>query len=162
MRSFVSNPKWSRDNYKAGVTAETNILSLRNCSTYNGTTNRGMIRLNSLSVGANAAAGSVVVLRFRIGATVGGVPAFSPLNGATADNGVTITSGNSIASADTTGTTSSGGTLLYAMTIAAPGNSVIDVTPFDLFVAAGETMTIGGFSTANATIAVAANWTEDI
>ncbi len=161
-RSFVSNPKWSRDNYKAGITAETNLLSLRNCTTYNGTTNRGMIRLNSISVGANAAAGSVVVLRLRIGATLGGAPSYTTVNGTTADNGVTITSGNSITSVDTAGTTATGGTLLYSITLAAPGNSVIDLTPFDLFVAAGEILTISGFSTANATIAAAVNWTEDI
>ena len=162
VRSFISNPKWARDNYKTGVTAETNILSLRNCTTYNGSTNRGMIRLNSISVGGDAAAGSVVIVRFRLAATVGGVPAFATLNGTTADNGVTITSGNSIASADVAGTTATGGTLLYNLTIAAPGNAVLDLTPFDLFIAAGETMTISGFSTANATIAVAVNWTEDI
>jgi hypothetical protein len=39
---------------------------------------------------------------------------------------------------------------------------VIDLTPFNLFVAPGEVLTVSGFSTVSATIAAALNWTEDI
>lgn len=160
-RSFVGNPKWATDNNKAAVTAETNILSIRNATTYNGVTNRGLIRLNSLSAGAQNNTG-IGICRIRIGATVGGSPSFAPVNGSTADNGVTVTSGNSIASVDTAGTTATGGTLIYNLTFANPGNTTIDLTPFDLYVAPGEVATVSITSTASATVAAALNWTDDI
>lgn len=162
LRTFANNPKWASDNYKATVTAETNILSLRNATTYNGVPNRGLIRVNSISIGGDSASGTVVIARLRIGATVGGSPSFTPINGSTADGGVTVTSGNSVASVDTAGTTATAGTLIYNLTIAAPGNIIIDLTPFNIFVSPGEILTISGFGTASSTIAVAVNWTEDI
>lgn len=161
-RSFSANPKEAQDNYKTGITAETNILSLRNCTTYNGVPNRGLMRLNSVSVGGDAASGTTVILRLRIAATIGGSPSFAPIAGSTADNGVTITSGNSIVSSDTAGTTATGGSKIYNISLVAPGNAIIDLIPFELYVAPGEILTISGFSTASATISTAINWSEDI
>jgi hypothetical protein len=160
-RAFVSSPRWAADNNKSGVTAETNILSLRNATTYNGVTNRALIRLTQFSIGASAASG-VNVIRFRIGATVGGVPSFTPVSGATADNGVTITSGNSITSVDTAGTTSTGGTYIFNLSGANPVGELIDLTPYNLFVAPGEILTIGAFSTISSAISCSINWNEDI
>jgi hypothetical protein len=48
------------------------------------------------------------------------------------------------------------------MALAAPGNAIIDLTPFDLYVAPGEILTVGAFGSASSTIAVALNWDEDI
>lgn len=164
MRLFVGNPKWAIDNNKATITTETNILTLRNCATYNGVTNRGLIRLNSLSVGGDAGKNTVAAatIRLKINTTLGGSPSYTTINGTTADNGATITAGNSIASYDVAGTTLSGGTMIFNVTISEPGSSWFDLTPFDLFVAPGEILTISGFSTASATITAAINWTEDI
>lgn len=161
-RSFVGGPRWAYDNNKSGITAETNIFSLRNATTYNGVTNRSLIRLTQFSIGSQAATG-LYVIRFRIGATVGGAPSFATINGTTADNGVTITSGNSIASVDTAGTTSTGGTYIFNLSGSnAAGSEVIDLTPYNLFIAPGETLTIGGFSTISTGISCSLNWNEDI
>lgn len=164
-RSFAGNPKWAFDNNKSGVTAETSIFGLRNATTYNGGTNRSLIRLNSLSCGSASNSG-VFVLRLRTGATLGGSPSYTAINGTTANAGVTITAGNSVASVDTAATTATGGTLIYNITLANGSNggdsAVIDLTPFNLFVAPGETLTVSGFSTVSANVAVALNWTEDI
>ncbi len=162
-RSYVGNPKWAADSNKAAVTAETNLLSIRNATSYNGVTNRSLIRINSISyAGGSATATTVSTLRVRIGATVGGVPSFAAVNGTTANAGVTITAGNSIASIDTAGTTATGGTYLFNCSVSASGTNTIDTTPFNLFIAPGEIMTFSGFASANSSQVVSVNWTEDI
>jgi hypothetical protein len=162
LRSFVGSPRWAKDNNKTGITTETNIFSLRNATTYNGVTNRGLIRLHNISIGATSAAASVVVIRLKLGVTLGGSPSYATIDGTTADNGVTITSGNSIASADTAGTTITGGTYIWNATLAGSTSVSADLTPFDLFIAPGETLTISGFATSSANIGVSLNWSEDI
>lgn len=163
-RSFIGSPKWATDNYKTGITAETALFSLRVATTYNTVTNRSLVRLQSLSIASDAGKNTVAVgvFRLRIGATLGGVPAYAAINGATADNGVTITSGNSICSVDVAATTATAGTLLYNMSVSAPGAGIIDLTPFNLFIAPTEILTVSGFSTSSATMAAALNWAEDI
>jgi len=168
-RSFVGNPKWATNNSKTGITAETAILNLRNATTYNTVTNRGLIRLNSITIGATATAASIVTIKLKVGATIGGSPSFTTINGTTADNGVTITSGNSISSVDTAGTTS-GGNYIFNLTVAVGGGSatdggngaVFDLTPYEIFVAPAETLSITGTATTTAGIAVGVSWSEDI
>jgi hypothetical protein len=161
-RSYNSNPRWATDNGKSGITGETEIFSLKNCTTYNGIANRGLLRIHSISAALFAASGnSWGTVRFRIGATLGGSPSYATINGTSADNGVTITSGNSIASKDVAATTATGGTLIQAITLA-QGNDEIDATSYNLFVAPGEILTISGSASASSTIAVAVNWSEDI
>ena len=160
-RSFTANPKWAFDNNKTGITAETNLFSLRNATTYNGVENKGMLRLNSLSFSTNGGNG-VCVCRLRINATVGGTATFATINGTSADNGVTITAGNSIASANTVYTTATGGTYIFNLSVSTGVGTVIDLSPYDLYVAPTEVLTISGFSTSNTTMSASLNWTEDI
>lgn len=160
IRSFTSYPKWAYDNNKATITAETNIFSLKNCTTYNGSTNEGQLRLNSISVGT-AGSNGVVVLRLRVGATLGGTATYAAISGTTADNGVTITSGSSIASANTVHTTATGGTYIYNLALSGAGAQVIDLTALDIFIAPTEILTLSGFATNAATIAASLNWAED-
>ena len=162
VRSFTANPKWAYDNNKASVTAETNLFSLRNATTYNGVENKGMLRLNSLSLASAGAVSSIAVCRFRIGATLGGTATYAAINGTTADNGVTITAGNSVASANTIHTTATGGTYIFNLSIAGGSNAVVDLSPYDIYVSPGEILTVSGFSSATATLSASVNWTEDI
>lgn len=160
-RSFVGNPKYAFDNNKATVTAETNLFSLKNATTYNGVANRGQLRLNSLAFGTNAT-NAATVIRLRIGATLGGTATYTAINGTTADNGVTITSGNSITSVNTVHTTSTGGVLYFALSNNGQSSVVIDLTQYELVVAPGEILTVAGFSTASATMSASLTWSEDI
>jgi hypothetical protein len=163
VRSFTANPKWAFDNNKTGITAETNLFSLRNATTYNGVENKGMLRLNSLSFAATAnTANLLVVCRLRIGATLGGTATYATINGTTADNGVTITAGNSIASANTVHTTATGGTYIFNMSVSGQSNLIVDLAPFDLYVSPGEILTVSGFATASASISASINWSEDL
>ena len=159
-RNFISNPKWAIDSNKATITTETNLVTIRNCNTYNGVPNKGMIRLNSISFGTGN--NSVATLRIKSNATLGGTPSYTPINGTTADNGVTITSGNSITSYDTAGTTVNGGNYLFNMSVGNTGAINIDLTPYDILLAPGEIATVSASATASSTIGCSVNWSEDI
>lgn len=161
-RSFVGNPKWAYHNSKTGITTETVMFSVKNCTTYNGITNRGVIRLMSMSFGCNSNANRLVHIHLRLGATIGGSPSYTTINGTSADQGVTITSGNSISSVDVAGTTATGGLLLHCVSSINNGSMDIDLVPFDLFVTPGEIMTVSADSNGSADFAASLNWSEDI
>lgn len=159
VREFLG-PQWASDSLKNSITTETNLLNLRNCTTYNTVTNSGLIRLRSISAATDNGNG-LATIRLKKAVTLGGSPSFAPISGSTADQGVTITSGNSIASVDVaaTGTT---GTLLFNVCLARNSNFYYDFTPFNIFLAPSETLTITAFSAAAASIQVAINWNEDV
>lgn len=161
IRSFTGSPKWAVDSNKSGVTTEINLLTLKNATSYNGVTNRGLLRLNSISISSSAASG-VVVFRFKVGATLGGSPSYTPVNGTTGNGGATITNGHSLASYDVAGTTITNGMYQWGATVDNPNSSIIDLIPYDLFIAPGETGTISGFSTVTSALGVVLNWSEDI
>lgn len=149
------------DNNKSTITTETNILSIRNATTYNGVTNRSLIRMSFISGGVSAANG-VHVIRFKIGATLGGSPSFTTISGTSADDGVTITSGNSVASYDTAGTTVTGGMYIGGIAGDNPNSFEVDLERYNLFIQPGQTLTISGFSSVSSTIGVCLNWSEDL
>ena len=159
-RNFISNPKWAMDSNKLTVTTEVAMMSIRNCTTYNGVTNRGMIRLNGISFAS--ATNSVAVMMFKIGATLGGSPVFNPIKGTTADNGVTITAGNSIASYDTAATTVAAGNYIFNTSIGSTSNAILDLTPFEILIAPSEILTISCKASASSTLSGSINWSEDI
>jgi hypothetical protein len=154
-------PQFGTENNKSGITTETNILSLRNATTVNGVANRGLMRLRQVSI-ATTGNTSIVTLRVKRGVTVGGSPSFAAISGTTADSGVTITSAQSTASVDTAGTTITGGTTIYNASISNSTGNVFDLTPFDIYIAPGETLTFSGAASASAVISVTVNWQEDI
>jgi hypothetical protein len=161
VRNFVGNPKFGIDNTKAAVTTEINILSLKNATTYNGVTNRGLMRLHSISFSSDGGNG-VSTLRVKINPTsFGGTPLYTAINGSTSDSGVTITNGNSMISYDTGGTTVTGGNVVFNSTLARNSQTFIDVTPFDIFLAPGEVLTFSATSVASTSIAIGLNWSED-
>jgi len=155
-------PVYSTDNVKTGVTAETCIFSIRNCNTYNGVTNTGIIRLRSISMAYNNGTNGFGILRLRKGATLGGTPAYTPVNGSTADNGVTLTSANSIASVDTAATTSTAGFYQFNLNCGNVNNATLDVSPYLLYINPGEIMTFGCFGSVSGGFQVATSWNEDV
>lgn len=160
-RSYVGNPNWTAFNNKSGITTETNILALRNATTYNGTANRGLIRLKSVTISSSGTAG-ICTFQIKINPTLGGTPAYAPKSGSTADNGVTVTAGNSIASVDTAGTTLTGGTDVWSATMDNPNTQVIDIENENIFVAPGEIASVSGLSSNSSQLGVSLNWSEDI
>lgn len=148
------------DSLKNTITAETNLLNIRNCTTYNGVTNTGLIRLRSLAISTDNGNGLATV-RLKTGVTLGGSPSFTTISGTTADAGVTITSGQSIASYDVAGTGTTG-TTIFNLCLARNSNDIIDMTPFNIFIQPAQTLTVTAFSAAAASIQVAINWNEDV
>ena len=158
-REFLG-PQWATDSLKNTITTEANLLNLRNCTTYNTVTNFGLIRLRSISASTDNGNG-LATIRLKTGVTIGGSPSFAPINGSTGDAGVTITSGNSISSVDVAGTGTSG-TTLFNICLTRNSNVTVDLTPYNIFIAPAETLTVTAFSSASASIQVALNWNEDI
>lgn len=152
--------QWATDSLKNTITTEANLMNLRNCTTYNGVTNSGLIRLRSISCATDNGNG-IGTIRIKTGVTLAGAPVFAPINGSTANSGVTITSGNSIASVDVAGTGATG-TTIFNICLARNSNVVYDLTPFDLFVVPGQTISVTAFSAASASMQVALNWNEDV
>lgn len=171
-RSFTGNPKWAADSSgnapgsslatKSLVqSTETCMLNLRNCTTYNGVVNRGALRLNSISLGSSS--NTNIILRMAVGSVYNTTPVFTPINGTTADNGVTITGGNSVASVDVAGTTvTTRGNYIFNVSLGSSSSSIVDLSPLDLFVNPGETLTISGQSSANTNATCSINFSEDI
>ena len=152
---------WGVANLKTTISTETNILSLRNATTYNGITNTGTMFLRSVSVSSDGGNGSAL-LTLKRSVTLGGVPVFTTISGTSGDNGVTITSGLSIASFDVAGTTVTGGQQVFNITLARNGDSTVDLLPYELEVQPGETYTLSVTAQASADIRVAINWNEDL
>ena len=152
--------QFAADNGKNGVSTETNIISLRNCTTLNGVTNQGVIRLRSMSFTSDNG-NTISIMRVKSGVTLGGTPAFTPVSGSTGDNGVTLTSAQSMASFDVAGTTVTGGTTLFNSTAARNTGFEIDLTPYDFYINPAETFTFSMAANANTNTEVCVNWHED-
>jgi hypothetical protein len=160
VRSFIGNPKWGIDNNKSGISStETCILNLQNCTSYNGVLNRGLCRLNSISIGSPTN-NTLITIHFKVGATIGGSPSYTAINGT--GSAATITSGNSIMSYDTAGTTGTGGSLIFTIQSGAQGSPLLDLTNFNIIVAPGEILSITASATATSIVGVSVTWTEDI
>lgn len=153
--------KNATDNSKGTITTLTNILTLRNATTYNTVVNRGQIRIKGVSVAYDGGNG-VATLQVILNTTLGGTPSFTTINGTTVNQGVTITNGQSVASFDIAGTTITGGTVLFNTTLARLNNQYIDLSNLDIFISPTETLTFAMKATTSGTCAVAVNWVEDI
>jgi hypothetical protein len=152
-----------------GANNELPIISLRNCTSFNGIPNRGIVRLRSVAFSGDGAATDV---RFRIrrnptltGATFANAIYGTITGGST---GYIITNGQSVVAADTAASA------VAAVTVGASDvvfNGVasrytgyqVDLTPYDIFIVPGDTYTFTMTSTANNNaVQVAVNWHEDI
>lgn len=165
-RSFLG-PRWGTNNNKNASLTELNIFTIKNCTTYNGKTNRSLVRIRNISFGSNGGtqAAAIITLRLITNTTLGGSPAFSPISGSTADDGVTITNGLSVISTDTDGTTTSGGTTIYNQILAVGNSNSLDVTDLDIFLRPGDTLTFACTASSTAgspIIGISAVWNEDI
>jgi hypothetical protein len=160
VREFLG-PIYGTSNFKTAITTETNLLTIRNATTYNGVPNRSLIKLKSISFVGDSGNG-IGILRVLKNATLGGVPVFNPVSGSTANNGVTITSGNSVASVDTAGTTITGGSVQFNTVVARNSSAFLDVTDLDIFIEPGSTMTFAATGQVSINFGQAVNWVEDI
>lgn len=115
---------WAYSARKNGVGngVPTNLFTLRNNTTWNGTggpiTNRVRLRLQSLTAAVTGGGTNATALcELALDATVAGVPAFTDINAQ-----------NSIAAVDTAGTTVSGGSNVYNLALSTGTAQTVDVS----------------------------------
>lgn len=167
-REFLG-PQFGIDARLTGVgQTELPVLSIRNCTSFNGVANRGMIRLRSLAISADNA-NTDSRIRIRRNAALTNSTFVKAISGTiTASSvGYILTSALSIATYDTAASAvaavPASSDVLFNTVCARNTGYQIDLTPFDIFIAPGDTITITAISGAvNNNIQVALNWNEDI
>ena len=153
---------WGANNNKTGIsTTTTNILTIKNCTTYNGINNKSLIRLKSISF-ASDSGNSIATLLVIKNPTLGGTPVYTTRDGTSGDNGTTITNGNSVASFDIAGTTVTDGQTFFNSSLARNSSNFLNVVDLDLFLEPGSIMTFACFATANSNIGITVNWSEEV
>jgi len=168
IRTFLG-PLNSEDAYLTAVpnTTLTSVLGIRNATTFNGIPNRAFLHLRSVSVAINGGSTATIVILRILRNYTSGPTVFTPLNGTTANNGVTITNGQSCASSNVSAPTGyvtvSGGTQIFSTVVSATSLAVIDLTPYEISILPGDTVSFAAFGTASTPlVGVSVVWNEDI
>lgn len=138
-------------NSKTGVgTTATNIITIRNKSTYQSLTNRTPINIlkYSTSVDGNKPAEFQLIKN----GTLGGTPSYTD-----------VSTNTSVVDYDTAGTTVTGGQVIDFSTLAASGSiSEAGTTTTDIILLPGETLTLAVNATQSTTdVTAAIRWVED-
>lgn len=159
-------PRNSLDAVNASISATTqvNMLALRNATSYNGITNYSIVHLRQVSISANDTGTTKGCVNLRlIKNPTTEFALFTPVNGTTADGGVTITSGQSVMSSNIVSSTITGGQTIYTATVNIGGSTTIDVTPYEISIYPGDVVSLCAYSTsAGPSVGVSTLWNEDI
>lgn len=151
-------------NTSVALTTQTNIIAIRNASTYNGLSNYAITHLRQVAISANKSplpAGCVMLRMIRNPST--NFASFTPWNGTTVDGGVTITAGQSTLSSNVSSLTISGGVSTYAATVAIGASQTIDLSPFNISIYPGDVLCLVAYSSVDGvTVGVSTVWNEDI
>jgi hypothetical protein len=168
MRVFLG-PLNSEDAYLTAVpnTTLTSVMGVRNATTFNGIPNRAFLHLRSVSVAINGGTTATIVILRILRNYTSGPTVFVPIQGTTSNNGVTITNGQSCASSNVSAPTGyvtvSGGTQIFSTVVSATSLAVIDLTPYEISVFPGDTVSFAAYGTASTPlVGVSAVWNEDI
>jgi len=134
------------DNEKtiAGSTL-TNILTIKNKTTYQGITNTVQIQPDFLAISSDGTKN--YTFRMLINATLGGTP-----------NYVDVDTNTSVVSWDTAGTTVTGGYLVATVPLSKVGQTSITFTDYDFILSPGSTLTIAAESSAGGDATAGISW----
>lgn len=151
-------------NASVAITTQTNIIAIRNATSYNGLANYAITHLRQVAISANKSplpAGCVMLRLIRNPTTT--FASFTPWNGTTADGGVTITAGQSTLSSNVASSTISGGVVTYTATVAIGASQNIDISPFNISLYPGDVLCMVAYSSVDAvSVGVSTVWNEDI
>jgi hypothetical protein len=142
----------SNEQTKNSVTTEIAIFTIRNKTTYAGKINFIDIVLENVSGSIEASsANNLGNIRLVKDATLGGTPSFSD-----------ISTTNSIVEIDTAGTTVTGGKTLESLSLAGKNDRIGEgnLLNYEVFISAGETITVAASSANSATIKSSLLWKE--
>jgi len=136
---------------KTSVTSEVAILTIRNKTSYASKTNYVDLLVEAQGSSIEASnSNNLGKVRLVRNATLGGSPSWSDIN--TSDSVVEI---------DTSGTTVTGGKELFTIPLAGKNDrELINVIPYEIILAPGETITVAGSSAGSATINSSLLWKE--
>lgn len=138
----------SLSNSKAAITTELNILTLRSKATLGGITNRVRVHVDLFTMACDGT--KITNIRVVKNAALWGTPVYNDYDTAT-----------SVIEYDVAGTTVTGGDEEVSIQLGKVDSDKLDVSTFDIFLDAGDTVTISGTS-ANATeAAVSVRWHEE-
>jgi hypothetical protein len=132
----------------AGAGAETPILTLRGSTTYNNRRSSAQIQIDRFSVACDGT--KTVDFRVYKNATLT-APQFQRVNAST-----------SAGDYDSAATAATGGTQVYAFSVAKTGNITESVTDLALFLQAGDTLTITATSANASDVSATIVWIEDV
>lgn len=134
---------------KAAVTTETNILTLKNGTTFQTVANRVRVRLTALNILGEGTGTSTVTIQIKKNATLGGSPSYTAYNADT-----------SPCTYDVAGTTVTGGVLVFSGEIARNAGDAFDLERYGIELAPGETATVSVTSAAAVAPDLALTWVD--
>jgi hypothetical protein len=138
---------FSAKNSKAGITTETNVITLKNLATFQAKTNRIVTQLTYLSVSVDGTKNATI--RLVKNTTLGGSPSY-------ADQDAT----NSVTQKDVAGTTLTGGTEVFSIQLDKTGRQFVDLTPYHIRLQPGDIVTLGATSASSTDVFGSIGWRE--
>jgi hypothetical protein len=135
-------------NTKSAITTETNVLTIRNNSTFNSETNLTEVFPKSISIAVDGTKNTII--RVYHNATIGGTPSYTAI-----ENNV------SCVSYDTAGTTVTGGHIETIQLLAKTDSILIDLSLGHTDLQPGDTLTVACQSTGSTECTAAIVWRED-
>ena len=137
----------SKTNSKATITTETNIITIRNKSSFASKTNRIRIELGFFGVATDGTKNTTI--RFVKNTTLGGTPSFAD-----------ISTNTSVVDFDIAGTTLTGGTEVLALALAKVDAKELFLSILNILLNPTDTLTISATSANSTDVAVSIGWKE--
>jgi hypothetical protein len=146
-------PKYGLDNTVNNVTTLNNILTLHCKSTLNSLTNYGQVILKNISVAcSNNSQAGIITLQVIKNGTLTGTPSYTSVD---APHSITEYGHN-------TTITAGSGTTVFNTSITSNNSQYIDVTDFNIFINAGDTLTFAAKSSVSTSVGVSICWSEEL
>lgn len=145
---LTSGLTFSRSNSK-NISTETNILTIRNKTTYASKVNRTVVKIKSISFASDGTKG--FIFRCYLNTTLGGVPTYT-------DN----STNTSCIDYDTAGTTITGGRQLLSFAISKADNNSIDVDNKYIYIYPGDIFTLSAQTATAGDAFASVVWSEDL
>lgn len=144
----------------------TNLLAIRNATSFNGKVNRARIKLRTLSLGSSAGTGAssegAAIVRLLLNPS-GTLTNFTMVSGASADQGVTITAGESVASFDKANSAMSGGSKEFIATVSLNNSQTLDLEGYNLFINPADVVSFAvEVKGSDQDVTVGVTWSEEL
>jgi hypothetical protein len=149
-KEVLLGSKNSKDNTKTGIgNTETNIITIRNRSTFASKTNRVDVELDFLGVAVDGTKNSIIKLIKNT--TLGGTPTYT-----------NISVDTSVVEFDVAGTTITGGEILLTFALQKVDSKELSLVGLNIDLIPGDILTVSGVSTTAATTDISASmsWIE--